>query len=100
MHPETSSRNPTGSRKRKRTHNINATHFGNNTHTKSEIRYISIFNKTLFRMDVSVRLERLRNRTIATWNNTKPSYKQEQTNEKSNQLRLCRILGDLPFFIN
>lgn len=49
-------------------------------------------------MDAGARLERLRNRTIATWNATKPDTKREQHNEKSNQLRLCRVLGDLPFF--
>lgn len=51
-------------------------------------------------MDAGARLERLRNRTIATWNATKPDTKREQHNEKSNQVRLCRILGDLPFFTN
>ena len=51
-------------------------------------------------MDASARLERLRNRTIAVWNTTKPDTKREQHNEKSNQLRLCRVLGDLPFFVN
>ncbi len=51
-------------------------------------------------MDSSSRTERIRNRTIFTWYTDKPSYKREQTNEKSNQTRLERVVGSLPFIVN
>lgn len=49
-------------------------------------------------MDSSMRLAQIRNRTIASWNNTKSDTKQE--NKTYNEFRLYNILGNLPLYVN